>query len=241
MQDSILDELMTAANEAPPFILLGTMDGGPERIYDYALKHPEKVTSLIVIDYSPGPPEMEVYRIIRDYTAAEAQAYAVETIQGRYFTGNVVRGIAVQWGLMSQFAPPGTTYLPAALQDEKLFLNIYNEKQWQTQMVYLDNQLNIPSLLFDYDLWSTNRTLAASIPVFWLYNNVNITRQCVEYQYTATQCTEAQETQNVYYPYILQATNMTAGSKVIVYEDATDMLSQGQYISWSVQQILSSI
>jgi len=241
LQPQILEQILTAINEPAPYILLGTMDGGPTRIYDYALRYPQNVRALVVIDYSPGPSEMEGYKIMRNYTDSQATEYAVETIQSRFDLGNIVRGLAVQWGLMSIFAPPGTTFVPASMQTEKLFLNLYNEKQWQTQVAMLARQIADPPLLFGYDLWATNRTLSDTIPVWWFYNNVNITRTCVDYAYTTTRCEEAQKSQSMTYPYIVQATNMTSGSKIIQYEDARDMLSQGQYIPWTVGLILENI
>ena len=237
----ILDKVLEALNESPPYVLLGTMDGGPERIYEYALAYPQNVKAIIPIDYRPGPTEMEAYKMIRNYTDSQASNYALTTISSRYQLGSIISGIAVQWGLITLFAPPGDTYVPADRQREKLFLNLYNEKQWHTQSIYLLRQIKNISLALGYDTWFTNTQLDAGIPVYWFYNNVNNTRICIEYRYTPIQCQESNEMAQISYKYVQLATNRTAGSKIIQYEDATDMLSQGQYIPWTAQQIVQTI
>eukprot|EP01113_Clastostelium_recurvatum_P042583 TRINITY_DN6909_c0_g1_i1.p1 TRINITY_DN6909_c0_g1~~TRINITY_DN6909_c0_g1_i1.p1 ORF type:complete len:532 (-),score=102.87 TRINITY_DN6909_c0_g1_i1:34-1629(-) len=240
-QPQILDQLMAAINEPPPYALLGTMDGGPERILQYALKYPSNVAALIVLDYRPGPSEMEMYKTMRGYTDAQATNYAVSTIGGRFALGNLVRAIGVQWGLMSVFAPPSPDYVPINDQMEKLFLNIYNEKQWQTQMNILASQVANPSTLFYYDIWSTTHTLDPNIPVLWLYANTNITKQCIQYNYSAMDCTEAHRTAEIYLPYVQQAANMTANSHLFVYDDPSTFLSGGPYIPWTTQRILQHV
>lgn len=240
-QPMILDQVLTAINEPPPYVLVGTMDGGPDRMYQYALAFPANVKALVSIDYAPGPPEMAQYQIVRNYTTAQAQDYASTTIAGRYALGNLIRGAGVQWGLMSALAPPTTTFVPADRQMEKIFLNLCNEKQWQTQVLVLAYQLSNITLLFQYDTWGTRHTLSPSIPVLWLYNNLNMTRVCVQNNYTPEQCSEASAIQQLTFTYIQQATNMTVGSKIIQYNDATDLLSQGQYIPWTMQQIFTNL
>lgn len=240
-QPMILDKILTEINEAPPFVLVGTMDGGPERIYDYALKFPQNVKALFPIDYNPGPSEMQVYKMIRNYDEKEANSYATLTLTGRMKLAEIICSLAVQWGFMSIFAPMGNDYVPAELQREKLFLNLYNEKQWNTQYQYLTKQVKNITEAFYYDLWATNPGIDSNIPVFWIYNNLNMTRQCAESKLSEKDCDEQKSMKDIYFNQIQESVNRTLEGKILQYEDARGMLSQGQYIPWTVQQIISNI
>ena len=45
-------------NEPGPFIMIGSMDGGPDRVYQYALEHPHNVVAVVSAAISGGPSEV---------------------------------------------------------------------------------------------------------------------------------------------------------------------------------------
>jgi hypothetical protein len=83
--------------ETGPFILLGDMDGGPDRIYEYALARPENVVALIPMQYCI--PEMLGYQRFHNWTYEQTRAYAKATITQRRNAGDIIRGFGAVWGV----------------------------------------------------------------------------------------------------------------------------------------------
>jgi hypothetical protein len=216
------------------------MDGGPERILSFALKNPSVVQGLVVMDYSPGPGEYGKYQIVHNLTHEDALAYAISTVESRLSLGNIIRGIAVQWGLMGVFAPPASN--SDRLELEKLYLNIYNEKQWQTQLIYLAKQLATPSDLLSFDEWySANSSLSGLPPVLWFNRNLNMIQECIDNKYTQEQCQEATETNALAEYYIHLAVDAVPGGKLFLVNGTSGFLSQGKNIPFAVETILANI
>ena len=142
-QPDVTTAIMAAMGETGPFIMLGVMDSGPARIYSYALAHPAAVRTLIPMIY--GPPEFLTIAAYRGWDMTRAAAEAKPVLAQRLGLCDLVRGIAVQWGLLPLFAPLDANYTGglgvADTQAEKMFLNLYNEKQWSMQCAYLAEQV----------------------------------------------------------------------------------------------------
>jgi hypothetical protein len=241
-QPLILDRIVREISEPGPFVILGTMDGGPNRILELSLSSLRpSIQGLVVLDYNPGPSEMEMYRILNNLTLSEALPFAISSIQSRHRLGQIIAAIVVQWGLMGVFAPPSAPVVAGDAQMEKLFLNIYNEKQWQTQILYLAEQLANPPSLFSYDNWST-QNLSQLPPVLWFYNNINITLQeCEKQQNTAQQCAQNQLQNEIYLQNVQSIVNTVPGSKLFVTQNAKGFLSEGENIPGTVSNILANI
>jgi hypothetical protein len=101
------------------------------------------------------------------------------TLSGRLMLGNLIRGLIVQWGLIGFFLPPNPNYVPQKDVGESHFLNLFNEKQWTTQSLVLQAQVDDPSLVLQPDVWVANRTLSPTIPVFVVSAPQNATDSCV--------------------------------------------------------------
>jgi hypothetical protein len=83
--------------EPGPFILLGDMDGGPDRIYEYALSQPGNVKALIPMQYCI--PEMTTYQLVHNWTYSQTRSYARETLMQRRTAGDIIRGFGAMWGV----------------------------------------------------------------------------------------------------------------------------------------------
>ena len=66
---------------------------------------------------------------ILGWTDAQTSSYASSTEASRQSTGTMIVAVGVSWALIPLFAPPNGNYAPPELEREKLFLNIWNEKQ----------------------------------------------------------------------------------------------------------------
>ena len=244
-QPSILAQVTAALGEPGPFILVGTMDGAAERIYAHALAHPDDVAALIPISYG-GVGEFPGRQAAYNLTDAEARDYARTTLAGRRAFGNVILALGVQWGLMGIFAGPSGTFVPPEREAEKLFLNLFNDKQWTIQVNILSRQVADPDLVFVPSIWATNRTLAPSIPVIDFFNRPNMTAQCLAYGYAlgSADCDAlvAQDAAALAFNEAMVA--MTAGSELIPCDDCERdgaYLSGNGNIDWLVANILRTV
>ena len=162
--------LMLASGEPGPFVLLASMDGGAERIYGFALSYPELVAALIPMQY--GPPEFTGYAARRGLAADDpgVLAYARAQIASRLALCDVIRFVGVPWGLMPLLTPGSPRFVPRDLQGECHFLNLHHEGQWDMQCRILAAQVRAPATTATPSQWTSNRSLAAAIPVLALGN-----------------------------------------------------------------------
>jgi pimeloyl-ACP methyl ester carboxylesterase len=237
-QPALLTQLATALNEPGPFILIGTMDGGPERVYAHALAHPSQVVAVVPIAWGVG--EFIAYQQTRNLSDAQALNYAQSTVAGRRLFGNIIRGLGVSWGLMNAFVPPSSTFVPQSRVAEKDFINLYTEKQWTTQVMILADQVARPAQLLVPDLWETNRTLAATIPVFDFFNQPNVTAQCIQNRYAipSADCDVLFHADALNRAKNEAMVNMTAGSELVVCNDCKGFLSGDGNLSWLVSNLM---
>ena len=154
--------------EPGPFVLVGSMDGGAERIYDAALRRPDLVRALVPMQF--GVPEFAPRAAYLHLSDAQTKAFVVAALAPRLAFCDVIRFLGVQWGLIPLFTPHSPTYEPAELEQEKLFLNTRHEGQWDMQCRFLAAQVRDPARVLRASLWTTNRSLAAGIPVLALDN-----------------------------------------------------------------------
>jgi hypothetical protein len=167
-------QLIEMSGEPGPFLMLGTQDDGPERIYSYALSHPEMVRALVPMQYA----EQELVVLaaykgidVSSSSPSSAQALATSVIAPRLSLCDVIRFLGVQWGLMPLFSPHSPTFVPQDKEAEQRFLNIQHEGQWDMQCKFLAAQIRSPmETLFQPSLWTSNRSLHANIPVVALSN-----------------------------------------------------------------------
>jgi len=179
----ILDAI--ASDEPGPYIFIGTMDDGPSRIYTIALEKPEKVISLVPLQYSAG--EFINLMNYHKWTPQETAPVTSATLAGRRDLGDVIRFLAVQWGFMPLFVggSGSDTYIPANLEPEKNFLNLYHEGQWDMQVRILESQVLDPiNTVLVPTNWESNRSLNKNIPVLALGNSpTNLNEACEEAEY----------------------------------------------------------
>jgi len=237
-QPPLVGAIAAALGEPGPFILVGTMDGGPERIYRYALAHPEDVAALVPIDY--GPPEFPTYQQARNLSDAAARAYAEQQLRGRLAFGEFIAAVGVQWGLIGLFAPPRPTYVPAELAGEQAFLNAHNEKQWATQVYHLAAQVADLSLAFAPSPYTSDRSLDPAIPVFNLFNRRNHTAACEAWGYppSSADCAALGVELALAYEFAVATTTITPGSELVVCDDCSGFLSGDGNLAWAVDNIM---
>lgn len=239
-QQWITKPLMDAMGETGPFILLATMDDGPERAYRFALDHPEMVRALVPMQY--GPPEFLTIQQFHGWSDSKAADFARSQLSARMRLGDVIRGIAVQWGIMPAFLPP-SDYVPEDLAAESRFLNTLNEKQWTTQVDVLASQVEDPTSVLEPDLWTSNRTLDAAIPVVMFFNDVNVTRQCLDSKYAldSEDCALLRYTAEAARNFSIATTTMTPGSRLIVCDDCDGLIAQGPNTDWAVENVMNTV
>jgi pimeloyl-ACP methyl ester carboxylesterase len=239
-QPDVTAQLIEEMREPGPFILVGTMDGGPDRIYQYALEHPENSAALIPISW--GANEWFGYQQYNQWSYDHIKNYAQAQVAGRRALGDVIRAIAVQWGIMPLFVP-SSEFTPPNMQYESEFLNLFNEKQWTTQVQYLSDQVANPDTILTPDLWVTDTSLQSSIPVFVFANNVSVAQQCSDSQYPpdSDNCKILAQQNQLNINLNQAMASMTPGSRVIMCQDCQGQLSQNANIPWIVQHILQLV
>jgi len=162
--------LIEASGERGPFVFLASMDGGPERIYSFALQYPSLVAALIPMQY--GTPEFLGYAKDRGLApdSSALLTYARAQIASRLALCDAIRFVGVPFGLMPLLVPPSERFVPAELAGECHFLNLFHEGQWDMQCRILASQVRTPSAIMRPSLWTSNRTLSSSIPVLAIGN-----------------------------------------------------------------------
>jgi hypothetical protein len=132
----ITEAVMAAMGVQGPFVMIGSMDNGHERVLQYALDHPDNVVAIVPVSFSNysefvGP--MTYYNIPQD----EMVETAKQTAWQRLMIGDFSNFVGVSFGLIELLAKPSSVYVPADRALEATFLNLYNEKQWVTNSNFL--------------------------------------------------------------------------------------------------------
>jgi hypothetical protein len=156
--------LMDAMGEGPgPYALLGTMDDGAARILQFALAYPARVAALVPMQY--GVNEFLVSRAFYGWDDAATAAAATAVLQSRVAMGDVIRFLAVQWGLMPLFESRSPAFVPAGAQAECHFLNLEHEGQWDMQVRVLAAQAADPAgTVLAPDVWAVAAAAGAIAP-----------------------------------------------------------------------------
>jgi hypothetical protein len=158
----IATRLQDSMGESGPFVLAGTMDGAAARILELALAHPERAAALIPMQYGPG--EFYTNMVFHNQTPAQAAPAAVAALAARVGLADVIRFLAVHWGLMPLFVSPSPTFVPEGRQLECHFLNLFHEGQWDMQARVLAAQVRDPySSVLLPDVWAVRGELLASL------------------------------------------------------------------------------
>jgi len=162
--------LIAATGEEGPFVFIGSMDGGAERVYAFALAHPELTAAVVPMQF--GAAEFEGYARFKGLQPDDPAvlAYARAQISARVALCDAIRFLGVQWGLMRFLAPPSPTFVPADAQEECHFLNLWHEGQWDFQCRFLAAQVADPASIMEKSLWQRNRSLSAAVPVLAVGN-----------------------------------------------------------------------
>ena len=236
-------QLMAAMGEPGPFIILGDMDDGAERAYSYALAYPDTVRAVIALQYG-GSGEFTTLASFYGWSADETKRQAVNTLKGRLALGDLIRGLAVQWGVIAALVPQATANA-SATENEKLFLNILNEKQWSMQCQILAAQIADPaSTVLQPSLWQRNRSLAPAIPVFALENQRPVVAVCNDAGYAvgSDDCNLVNYTAAVGHAFMVNMTTMSAGSRLFSLPGGSDdWLGSGNTRNWVTATILTAI
>lgn len=164
----LISALISQMGEPGPFVFIGSMDGGAERIYKMGLERPDLVRALVPMQY--GAPEFASTAVYFNYSQAQAEDFAVISLTPRLSFCDIIRFLGVQWGLVGLFVPSDPNFVPKDRQGEKNFLNLFHEGQWDMQCRILSSQVNNPSFALKPSLWSSNRSLSAHIPVLAIDN-----------------------------------------------------------------------
>lgn len=236
--------LIAAMGEPGPFILVGTADGAAERIYAYALAQPAHVAALVPMQHGVG--EFKALAAYYGWSPAVAAAHASSVLSTRVALADVIRFLAVPWGLMPAFAPTSPTFVPQELQRECHFLNLMHEGQWDMQARYLAAQVASPgSTVLAVDAWEANRSLAAHIPVLAV-DNVPAD-PCGNYKYPpgSDDCAALLYTFQAGSAFMREMTSMTAGSVYTSCEGGprvcNDWLGFGATVPYVVDTILRHV
>jgi hypothetical protein len=162
--------LIAATGEAGPFVFVGSMDGGAERVYAFALAFPELTAALVPMQY--GVAEFEGYAAFKGLAPTDPAVldYAKSQIAARVGACDLIRFLGVQWGLVAAFTPPAPSFVPAGAQEECHFLNLWHEGQWDMQCRLLAAQVADPPTIMAKSLWGVNRSLARAVPVLAVGN-----------------------------------------------------------------------
>ena len=235
--------LMAALNEPGPFVLVGTMDGGAERIYDFALMYPALTAALVPMQY--GPPEFDAYAAFHGMAADDARvvAYAQAQIASRLAFCDVIRLLGTSWGLVSFFAPHNPRFVPASEQDACRFLNLFHEGQWDMQCRMLAAQVRAPETIVTRGRWQADRSLSPTIPVLAIGNFY--TDPCAANRVAGDDCALLELAQAMSAAFMRNMTTMSAGSAFInaCANDADavceDWLGSGATVPFVTQAVLA--
>ncbi len=165
-QPLITEQVMAALGETGPFIMIGSMDDGDQRIYKYAQKHRDRVVALVPVVFGPSG-EFRLYADFYHQTDAVMIQRAQDELDQRMTSGNLINFFGVQFGFMSLFVPEDIHYVPANRVQESKFLNLFTEKQWTTNVNYIRLERNDPvgSGVASATVWATDVQTATQVPV----------------------------------------------------------------------------
>ncbi len=167
-QPQITELVMEAMGETGPFVMMGNMDGGDMRAYQFALDHPDKVVAVVPVVMSQVG-EFTAYGTYFDWSDDKINQYAKYMLSSRVLFANIINFFGVCWGLISVIVPPSADYRPKKYAYESTFLNIYNERQWvtNTNIIYAASKDPQASnyLFVGESVWLTNSSLSSAIPV----------------------------------------------------------------------------
>jgi pimeloyl-ACP methyl ester carboxylesterase len=171
------DALFNAIGEKGPFGFI-CWGGGGKIIWNYALLHPEKVRSVVLLDSFGENIESRLLRSQVDpvLSPAEIQQRREWDIIGRQVLFTVLRGLAIPWGLGTIFfgQDPGGYAYPERWAEYKRYYTV--GKTWTTQYFTLmaAAQQGYFSTM-DVDDWgSWNNTVPAQLvgkPMMAVYTN----------------------------------------------------------------------
>jgi pimeloyl-ACP methyl ester carboxylesterase len=100
---------LKSINEKPPFIFIGHGTGG-SIVFNYALQHPEMVSSITFLDVSPGYSELMTQKILKNWTNTEYEEEVKSDLSNRYGLFGIINGLGVPLGLMPFFFPKNKVY-----------------------------------------------------------------------------------------------------------------------------------
>jgi hypothetical protein len=191
-QPFITQLVMDAMGEVGPFVMIGSMDNGHERIYQYALDHPSNVLALVPVsfaNYTEATGPMAYYGT----SAYDAETNVKKTMFSRMITGDIYNFLGVSFGIIELVLKPSLEYVPQELALESTFLNLYNEKQWVTNCKYLYNCYTDPhaSGLFSSSLYWSRPDLDPTIAIigYALHRSTeNIDSSCLAYSLSSDEC-----------------------------------------------------
>lgn len=245
-------KVMHAMGEDGPIICLGSMDGGHNRCYEYALDHPERVKAVVAVGGVAPFNEFDAKVDFYGDPYADALANCRSVNGARKGLSNVYGFFAVGWGLITVVIPAGA-YQPAARAYEMHFLNLFNEKQWQTQAVLLGRAQASPTCdgWMDPSPFEARPDLDASIPVVifqlartqaqldktcsdWGYSLGSRDCDFIRWQYTTTMnFTQAIADRNPGKSRFVLCTDCDA--------DSGFYLNQGNDIPWFVDNMIDAV
>ncbi len=217
--------LIEAMGERGPFVFLASMDGGAERIYQFALRYPALVAALVPMQYS-GLPEFSGYAVYHGLApdSPAVVAYAQAQIAPRVGLCDAIRFVGVPWGLMPLLVPSSPRFVPPQLEGECHFLNLFHEGQWDMQCRLLFAQVQAPSTIMQPSLWSSNRSLAQGIPVLAIGNFLSAEGVCPAAMLHGEDCEILKITNTLSLQAMQNMTRMSPGSRFvnICASDASD-------------------
>ena len=100
---------LKSINEKPPFIFVGHGLGG-QTVFNYALQHPEMVSSITFLDVSPKRVELIIQKILKNWTNTEYEEEEKSDLANRYGLLGIINGLGVPLGLMPFFFPKNKVY-----------------------------------------------------------------------------------------------------------------------------------
>jgi pimeloyl-ACP methyl ester carboxylesterase len=183
---NLMSTVMDAIGEKGPFLLIGSMDGAGDRVYDFALRHPEKVSAVVIANDAAVLNEWALWAAAsrpdgKPVSPKATVDYARSTLKGRLGAGWAM-AFGACWGLIPLFAPPNPAYVPQRRAREKVFLDVWTEKSWTANVFsgivqsleMSDDELLAPRVF-------ANRSIDPDIPVVvMMWNDTRAPYGCVQ-------------------------------------------------------------
>lgn len=178
----VTDEVMAALGETGPFVCVGSMDGGHDRCYEFALAHPNQTLAVVAAGGVSPFSEFSAKRAFYHTSEADAIEDCRTTNAGRETMAHIYGLFGVCWGLVEALVPAGS-FVPAAKSYESHFLNLFNEKQWTTQAASLQRAASTPDCegFYAAGTFATGKALDPRIGILIYgvtYNTSTLEQQC---------------------------------------------------------------